>query len=97
MITYKTGLCPLGSTCEKVEGTTIVVCPWYTKMQGTNPQTGETMDESKCAIAWLPILLCENSRQQHSTGAAIESFRNEMVNKNTDTLQLLLSGIQRDS
>jgi hypothetical protein len=30
-------------------------------------------------MAWIPILLVENSQQQRSTSAAVESFRNEMA------------------
>jgi hypothetical protein len=30
-------------------------------------------------MAWVPILLIENSAQQRSTAAAVESFRNEVA------------------
>jgi hypothetical protein len=30
-------------------------------------------------MAWVPILLVENSAQQRSTAAAVESFRNEVA------------------
>jgi hypothetical protein len=36
------------------------------------------------------MLLIENSGQQRSTGAAVESFRNEMVKANENSQQLLL-------
>ena len=32
----------------------------------------------------LPMLMIENSRQTNQAGAAIESFRNEMVQANKD-------------
>ncbi len=54
-------------------------CAWFTQVRGTNPNTGKEVDEWACAIAWLPVLLIENSQQQRSTGAAVESFRNEVV------------------
>ena len=54
-------------------------CPWWTQIRGTNPNTGEPVDRWQCAIAWLPILLIENAQMQHQTGAAMESFRNHMV------------------
>lgn len=50
------------------------------------------MDQWQCAINLLPVLLIENGRQQHSTASAIESFRNETVNR-TDTTNLLLHAI----
>jgi len=56
-----------------------------------NPNTGEDLDEWGCAIAWMPILMIENSQQQRSTGAAVESFRNEMVKSNEFSQQVLLS------
>jgi len=68
-------------------------CIWFTKLAGTNPNTGETVDENGCAMAWLPVLLVENSRQQMSTAAAVESFRNEMVDANQASRQVFLSGL----
>jgi len=46
---------------------------------GKNPQTGQDLSEWNCAISFLPMLLIEGAQQQRHTGAAIESFRNEMV------------------
>ena len=54
-------------------------CPLYTQVRGRNSNTGEEVDNWQCALAWLPQLLIENSFQQRATGAAVESFRNEMV------------------
>jgi hypothetical protein len=85
--------CPLGSKCEVIVGDTIKKCAWYTKLAGTNPNTGEVLDEHGCAIAWLPMLTIENSMQQRSTSAAVESFRNEMTNANQSS-QLLLAKMQ---
>ncbi len=72
--------CPLGHTCE--------TCLWQTHLRGHNPQTGQEIDQVGCAVAFLPVLLIENSQQQRSTGAAVESFRNEMVRGNDALLQL---------
>jgi hypothetical protein len=57
-------------------------CPKWIKVTGKNPQTGVDVDEWGCADAWMPILLIENSQAQRQTGAAVESFRNEMVKGN---------------
>jgi len=54
-------------------------CNWFMLVRGTNPQTGEEVDDWSCAMTWLPVLLIENSKQQRQTGAAVESFRNEVV------------------
>jgi len=77
--------CPLDNfnPCRQTD------CAWFTQLRGNNPQTGEPVDEWGCAIAWIPVLLIENSQQQRQTGAAVESFRNEMVNSNEQTLLML--------
>jgi hypothetical protein len=67
-----------------------IKCSWFTQMRGTNPNTGKDVDEWGCAITWLPVLLVENSQQQRQTGAAVESFRNEMVNANEISQRVLL-------
>ena len=74
--------CPLGSKCEEIKDGAIHKCAWYIKLAGTNPTTGETLDEQGCAMSWMPMLLIENSQQQRSTGAAVESFRNETMQAN---------------
>lgn len=72
-------------------------CAWFTQVRGTNPNTGKDVDEWACAITWLPVLLVENSQQQRQTGAAVESFRNEMVKTNETSQQILLETIQSSS
>lgn len=54
-------------------------CPWWMQLKGKNPQTEEELDHWACAIGMLPILLIEGAQQQRQTGAAVESFRNEMT------------------
>jgi hypothetical protein len=66
-------------------------CAWFIQVRGTNPNTGKEVDEWACSMAWLPILMIENSQQQRQTGAAVESFRNEMVRSNEQTGQMLLA------
>jgi hypothetical protein len=57
-------------------------CPKFVHLTGANPQTGEVEDKFGCVDAFLPLLMLENSQQQRQTGAAIESFRNEIVRLN---------------
>jgi hypothetical protein len=79
--------CPLDgfNPCRQLE------CAWFLKIAGKNPNTGEDLEDWGCSMSWLPILLIENSQQQRQTGAAVESFRNEMVKSNESTLQLMAS------
>ena len=65
-------------------------CGWFIQIRGKHPQTGEELDEYGCAMAMMPMLMIENSRQTSQAGAAIESFRNEMVKANMVTLNSLL-------
>lgn len=64
-------------------------CTWFIKVAGTNTNTGKEVEEWGCAMSWLPVLLLENSGQQRSTGAAVESFRNEMVKANRTNQEVL--------
>ena len=79
--------CPLNNfnPCKKFD------CGWFIQIRGTNPQTGEEQDEFGCAIAYLPLMMIENSQQTRQAGASIESFRNEMVKSNNETLKMLMT------
>lgn len=85
--------CPLNKfkKCKEFE------CSWYIQVQGINPQTGIPVDEWGCAVGWLPILLIENSQQQRSTGAAVESFRNEVVKANRENQELFSQNLGIDA
>jgi hypothetical protein len=82
--------CPLNNfePCKQLD------CAWFIQVRGTNPNTGKEVDEWACSVSWMPILLIENSQQQRQTGAAVESFRNEMVKANETSQKVLLQTIQ---
>jgi len=84
--------CPLDSfkPCRQLD------CAWFMQVRGTNPNTGQEVDEWACSMAWLPMLMIENSQQQRQTGAAVESFRNEMVKANETGQQVLLASMQNN-
>jgi hypothetical protein len=68
-------VCPL----HKVDCSTVChKCPWWTRVVGKNPQSEEMVDDWRCAVAWIPMLLIENSQQQRGTQAAVETLRNEI-------------------
>lgn len=85
--------CPLDNfnPCRQLD------CAWFIQVRGTNPNTGKEVDEWACSMAWMPMLMIENSQQQRSTGAAVESFRNEMVKANEVGQKVLLAaaGVSR--
>ena len=82
--------CPLiKKDCKGLE------CNWFMNVRGYNANTGKEIDEWGCAITWIPVILIENASQQRQTGAAVESFRNEMVRINEDTSMKLLEATTR--
>ena len=88
-------LCPMmGGECVEdgaIRNGELVACRFWVTVQGMHPQTGETISNGDCAIAWTPILMIENSKVNRETGAAVESFRNEMVNAQAVSNQVLLA------
>ncbi len=83
--------CPLDSfnPCRGLK------CAWFMQVRGLEPNTGKEVDEWGCAVAWQPVLLIENSQQQRQTGAAVESFRNEMVSANLISHKILLETVKQ--
>lgn len=79
--------CPLNNFCE----CKMTDCGWFIQIRGSNPNTGEEVDDWGCAVAWMPVLTIENSMMQRQTGAAVESFRNEMVAANESNVKLLIA------
>lgn len=82
--------CPLvQGECKKLE------CVWFTKIVGTNPNTGESVDDYGCAVSWLPMLLIENAQQSRQAGAAVESFRNEVSGNSSALLGMIAGAVQK--
>ena len=83
-----------GSYCPLIKKDCIgIKCSWFTQMRGTNPNTGKEIDEWGCAMTWLPVLLVENAQQSRQAGAAIESFRNEVVAFNQGSQALIAPSV----
>ncbi|MGA1047411.1 MAG: hypothetical protein ACO3UU_05335 [Minisyncoccia bacterium] len=80
---------PHGDYCPLIKKTCIEhKCSWYIHVRGMDPNTGENLDHWGCSVTWLPTLTIENSQQQRQTGAAVESFRNEVVKANQENRTL---------
>lgn len=89
-------ICPLmhGEECVEdgaIRNGELVKCRFWVNIIGKDPQTGKEIDNGDCAMAWTPVLLIENSKVNRETGAAVESFRNEMVKANDSSQQILLA------
>lgn len=79
----------VGKFCPLIKKDCIgLQCSWFMQVRGKHPQTGEDVDEWGCAVTWMPVLLIENSQQQRQTGAAVESFRNEVAKTSEMNQQL---------
>jgi hypothetical protein len=70
-------------------------CAWFTQVRGMNPNTGAEIDEWGCAVAWMPVMAIEVAQKENQTGAAVESFRNEVVKANAENKQLYLNSIEK--
>lgn len=87
--------CPstgFAKTCREI--ITDCTCPKFVQIRGTNPQGGD-IDQWGCVDSFIPMLLIENSQQQRQTGAAIESFRNEVGRTNAATAGILASAFSK--
>jgi hypothetical protein len=76
--------CPINNfePCKKLD------CAWFIKLKGTDPQSGEEFDDWGCAVAFMPVLIIESAMQAKQTGAAVENFRNVMVEQQKEVLEL---------
>ena len=89
-------ICPLMGGKPCIEDGSIVdgelhACRFWVTVQGKNPQTGEVVNNGDCAMAWMPVLMIENSKVNRETGAAIESMRNESVTTGQQITSALLT------
>jgi hypothetical protein len=78
-------ICPLH---RKAMAKVCHVCPMWIQVRGKDPQSNAEVDHWNCSLAWLPMLMIENSQMQRQTGAAVESFRNEVVRTATATKEI---------
>ena len=83
--------CPLGHECEKSTEKGIERCAWFIEMQGNHPQTGQPTKQTRCAIAWNPILAVEVTGAARSVASSIESHRDETNKLQNSALQLIAS------
>lgn len=81
----------VGNFCPLLKKDCIgIQCSWFVKIAGYDINSGKQVEDWHCSIGWLPVLLIENSGMQRQTGAAVESFRNEMVKANDAARNLLI-------
>jgi hypothetical protein len=87
--------CPLGSHCERVVDNVVERCAWYTTLAGKNPQTGKAMEPtSKCAMAWIPILLIEGNGKTDEVSASVIEVRETMLKQ--EPIKFMLNAIANE-
>ncbi len=88
-------LCPMMNAPCVEDGAIVngelIACRFWVTVQGKHPQTGEMVNNGDCAMAWMPVLLIENSKINRETGAAVESMRNEGVTTGEQITAALLT------
>ena len=58
-------------------------CRKWVQVLGKHPQTGEEVNAFDCADRWSTALQLSETQATRQVGAAVESFRNQMVVLNT--------------
>lgn len=77
--------CPLDgfNECRQLE------CAWFVKMRGNDPETGQETEEYACGMSWMPLLLIENVAHSANMNASVERFKEDMIQANNSSLELL--------
>lgn len=59
-------------------------CNWFISMRGINPNTGEEIDDWRCTMAFLPLMVMEGASQTRQAGASIDMLRKEVDKRAND-------------
>jgi hypothetical protein len=73
---------PMSEVCHK--------CDHWMHVRGRNPNTGEDIDDWKCAESWAPIFLMSIVQKLNELGAAIESLRNEGAKAHEESMTIVM-------
>lgn len=63
-------------------------CNRWVRLRGVDHNTGEQKDCYDCIDNWDVVLLRENAAMSRQAGAAVESFRNYMIEQNDQMIAL---------
>lgn len=80
--------CPLGSECETAKDGFIERCAWLVDVDGISSNNGEKVKESKCAMAWMPILQIEQTAKSIGINDAVCSLREETIKRQDIALSM---------
>lgn len=85
--------CPLGHTCERAVEGAIERCAWYTRVVGVDPQTGQDVDDWRCAIAWQPVIMLEVAAKVNTGNATMQSLRNNLDERQKQALEVVKKNV----
>lgn len=66
-----------------------IKCVQFVKLIGSNPQTGQPIENWMCAKVALPVLLLENSQQQRQTAASVDKVANQILRQRAEFIGAL--------
>lgn len=70
-------------------------CQRWSKISGSNPQTGEPMDKWACVDDLTHILLLEIGNQTSKVSVEVNALRNEVAKGNADNVSMGAMAVQR--
>lgn len=59
-------------------------CNWFIKLRGLDPNTGEEIDDYRCTMAFLPLMMLETASQTRQVGASIDKLRSDVDKRARD-------------
>jgi hypothetical protein len=69
-----------GEFCPLVKGACVRdACAFWTEVRGTHPQTGVEISQPACAVAWIPLLMIDQTQQIRHQAAAADQARNAVA------------------
>jgi len=83
-------VCPLGAECETSTNGGIKRCAWYVDIEGLDSNTGDKIKDSRCAMAWMPLLQIETTSKTIGVNEAICSAKEENIKRQDIALNLEL-------
>lgn len=81
--------CPLGSKCQEIVGDEMHQCSWYVNLKGSDPQSGNDIDEYRCAMSWQPVLAVAQNTSIIQTSAAVHSLKTDTAKRQNEAIEVL--------
>lgn len=70
-------------------------CPWWVKVEGTDPQTQQHRSEHMCAIPATFLAMIAVARNTNETTASVQNVRNDAATEREAQIRLLQTQLLR--